>query len=192
MNRGYFVYLYIAGQPDSSLIDCTILLNDIDLSNAGGTTSYTFGNPNITFNGTIDFNGKTITKDTYSLTTKREVTSYIFYKLGAEADLKNIVIDYSLNSVSPKMTVTVVGDKIVEVPAAKEDGYYSLFLYNEGSIDNVIVRLKKATQKARANVALLGYDNSGKTCNFARKNERKQHGYLHDSNRRFSPVRVCW
>ena len=31
MNRGYFVYLYIAGQPDSSLIDCTILLNDIDL-----------------------------------------------------------------------------------------------------------------------------------------------------------------
>lgn len=143
-----------------------ILLNDIDLSNAGGATSYTFGNPNITFNGTIDFNGKTITKDTYSLTTKREVTSYIFYKLGAEADLKNIVIDYSINSVSPKMTVTVVGDKIVEVPAAKEDGYYSLFLYNEGSIDNVIVRLKKATQRARANVALLGYDNSGKIDNF--------------------------
>ena len=24
------------------------------------------------------------------------------------------------------------------------------------------------------------------------KIERKQHGYLHDSNRRFSPVRVCW
>ena len=30
-----------------------------------------------------------------------------------------------------------------------------------------------------------------KTRSFAGKNEREQHGYLHDSDRRFSPVRVC-
>ncbi len=33
------------------------------------------------FYGNIDFNGKTIKKDTYSLTKQKETTSYIFYKL---------------------------------------------------------------------------------------------------------------
>lgn len=143
-----------------------ILLNDIDLTNARTENAYTFGNPNITFNGTIDFNGKTVQKDTYSLNRAKETTSYIFYKIGANANLNNVVIDYSINSTKPKMTVTVIGDQIVETPVAKEDGYYSLFLYNEGTIDNLIVRLKKVTQKARTNVALVGYQNSGTIENF--------------------------
>ena len=35
-----------------------ILLNNIDLSNASSTSEFTFGNPNIAFYGSIDFNGK--------------------------------------------------------------------------------------------------------------------------------------
>ena len=45
-------------------------------------------------------------------------------------------------------------------------GLYSLFLYNEAKINNVIVNLKQATQKQRIYVGLLGFRNSGTIENF--------------------------
>lgn len=140
-----------------------ILLNDIDLTQAQTTGEFTFGNPNISFYGSIDFNGKTIKKDTYSLSKDKETTSYIFYKIDEKANMKNIVIDYYLNNTKNRYTTNVEG---IDTFIAEEDGIYSLFLYNDGIIDNVIVNLKSCTQKQRINVGLIGYKNSGTIDNF--------------------------
>lgn len=135
-----------------------ILLNDIDLTDANKSNEFTFGNPNISFYGNIDFNGKTIKKDTYSLTRQKETTSYVFYKLDEKATLKNMVIDYYINNTKNRLTTKVNG---IDTFIAQEDGLYSLFLYNNAKIDNVVVNLKGCTQKQRINVGLLGYKNSG-------------------------------
>ena len=140
-----------------------ILLNDIDLSNANSANEFTFGSPNISFYGSIDFNGKTVKKDSYSLEKGRETTSYIFYKIDEKANLKNIVIDYYINNAKNRYTTNVEG---VDTFIAEEDGTYSLFLYNNGTIDNATVNLKSCTQKQRINVGLLGYRNSGTVENF--------------------------
>lgn len=140
-----------------------ILLTDIDLTDASTKNEFTFGNPNISFYGNIDFNGKTIKKDTYSLTNQKETTSYIFYKLDEKAVLQNMVIDYYINNTKNRFTTKVEG---IDTFIAKEDGIYSLFLYNNAKIDNVIVNLKGCTQKQRINVGLLGYKNSGTIENF--------------------------
>ncbi len=150
-----------------------ILLNNIDLSNASSTSEFTFGNPNIAFYGSIDFNGKTVKKDTYSLEKGRETTSYIFYKIDEKANLKNIVIDYYINNAKNRYTTNVEG---VDTFIAGEDGTYSLFLYNNGTIDNAIVNLKSCTQKQRINVGLLGFRNKGTIENFIVNTESVLYG----------------
>ena len=150
-----------------------ILLNDIDLSNANSANEFTFGSPNISFYGSIYFNGKTVKKDSYSLEKGRETTSYIFYKIDEKANLKNIVIDYYINNAKNRYTTNVEG---VDTFIADEDGTYSLFLYNNGTIDNAIVNLKSCTQKQRINVGLLGYRNSGTVENFIVNMENTLYG----------------
>lgn len=150
-----------------------ILLNNIDLSNASSTSEFTFGNPNIAFYGSIDFNGKTVKKDTYSLEKGSETTSYIFYKIDKIAKLKNIVIDYYINNAKNRYTTNVEG---VDTFIAGEDGTYSLFLYNNGTIDNAIVNLKSCTEKQRINVGLLGYRNKGTIENFIVNTESVLYG----------------
>ena len=140
-----------------------IVLNDLDLTDASTTSEFTFGNAKIHFYGSINFNGKTIKKDTYSLTRKKETTSYMFYKLEEKASIKNLVIDYYINNTTNRFTINIDG---MDYNIAEEDGIYSLFLYNEAKIDNVIVNLKQATKKQRINVGLLGYKNSGTIENF--------------------------
>ena len=150
-----------------------ILLDDIDLTNANTTSEFTFGNPNISFYGSIDFNGKTIKKDTYSLDKGKDTTSYIFYKIDEKAEIKNIVIDYYMNNAKNRYTTNVEG---VDTFIDKEDGTYSLFLYNNGNIDNVIINLKSCTQKQRINVGLVGYKNSGTVENFIVNTENTLYG----------------
>lgn len=140
-----------------------IVLKDIELTNASSQNEFTYGNPNIPFFGSIDFNGKTISKETYSLNYGKETTSYIFYKLDENADLKNIVLDYYINNPKNRYTTSVEG---IDTFIAKEDGIYSLFLYNNGSIDNIVLNLKESTRKQRINVGLIGYRNGGKIENF--------------------------
>ena len=150
-----------------------ILLNDINLTNAGTTSEFTFGNPNISFYGNIDFNGKTIKKDTYSLTQKKDTTSYIFYKLDEKANLKNIVMDFSINNPKNRLTTKVEG---IDTFIAEEDGLYSLFLYNNAKIDNAMINLKESTHKQRINVGLLGYRNKGTIENFVVNFENTLYG----------------
>ena len=150
-----------------------ILLDDIDLTGANNISEFTYGNPNISFYGSIDFNGKTIKKDSYSVEKGRETTSYMFYKLDKSANIKNIVIDYYMNNAKNRYTTNVEGSDVFIVG---EDGTYSLFLYNEGAIDNIVVNLKECTQKQRINVGMIGYKNSGTIENFVVNFERVLYG----------------
>ena len=150
-----------------------ILLDDIDLTGANTTSEFTFGNPNISFYGGIDFNGKKIKKDTYSLEKDRETTSYMFYKIDKRARIKNIVIDYYINNTKNRYTTNVDG---IDTFIAREDGTYSLFLYNDGSIDNATINLKNCTQRQRINVGLMGYKNSGIVENFIINTESTLYG----------------
>ena len=134
-----------------------VLLKNIDLRNSQTESEFTFGSPNISFYGSIDFNGKKISKNTDNK------TSYLFYKFEQQARLKNIVIDYYINNQKNRYTVRVDG---IDTNIAEEDGIYSLFLYNNANINNVRVNLKQCTAKQKINVALLGYKNSGTIENF--------------------------
>ena len=140
-----------------------ILIDNIDLTDAQTKGEVTYGNPNISFYGSIDFNGKTIKKNTYSIEKNKEITSYIFYQLDESAKLSNIVIDYYINNNKNRYTTNVEG---IDTFIVDEDGIYSLFLYNKAHIDNVIINLKESTEKQRSNVGLLGYRNSGQIENF--------------------------
>lgn len=150
-----------------------IILNDIDLTGATTAGEFTFGSPNIAFYGSIDFNGNTIKKDTYSLATRKETTSYLFYELEETASLKNIVIDYNINNTTNRYTIRVEGtDQFID----PEDGIYSLFLYNHATIDNMIVNLKGCTEKQRIHVGLIGYQNEGTIQNFVVNFENTLYG----------------
>ena len=126
-----------------------ILLNNIDLIENETKSEYTFGNPNITFNGSIDFNGKTISKDVYSNKIVGRTTSYIFYTLSNSAQLKNIVLDFNINSKTSSYNID------------EKDGIYSLFLYNEGNINNILLRLMNCDKQDMRYIGLIGYKNEG-------------------------------
>ena len=158
-------------QPNGSYI----LLNNISLTKSETVNQYTFGNKNISFNGNIDFNGNTLYKTTYSSEIEEDVTPYVFYKISDTAKLQNIVIDFSINNVSAKEYDVIYSEdegeaiseeqKELRKKEEEEKGIYSLFLYNEGKISNVILNLQAFTESGkrldRKFVGLLGYNNSG-------------------------------
>lgn len=59
-----------------------IILNDIDVTGASGNT-YRFGSNNMEFNGKIDFNGKTLLRDT------KNSRASIIYRLGSNGTIEN-------------------------------------------------------------------------------------------------------
>ena len=145
-----------------------IIASDLNFRNVSNIAEYTFGSPTIPFYGSIDFNGKTIEKATFNSTKKRDCIPYLFYKLESTATIKNIVMNYYINTNYNRFTTKVNGlDEFI----AEEDGLYSLFLYNSGNIDNIIINLKQCTEKEKLNVALMGYKNSGTIENFIVKFE---------------------
>ena len=145
-----------------------IIASDLNFRNVSDIAEYTFGSPNIHFYGSIDFNGKTIEKATFDSNKKRDCIPYLFYKLESTATIKNIVMNYYINTNYNRFTTKVNGlDEFI----AEEDGLYSLFLYNSGNIDNIIINLKQCTEKEKLNVALMGYKNSGTIENFIVKFE---------------------
>ena len=145
-----------------------IIASDLNFRNVSNIAEYTFGSPTIPFYGSIDFNGKTIEKATFDSNKKRDCIPYLFYKLESTATIKNIVINYYINTNYNRFTTKVNG---IDEFIAEEDGLYSLFLYNSGNIDNIIINLKQCTEKEKLNVALMGYKNSGTIENFIVKFE---------------------
>lgn len=136
-------------QPDGNYF----ILNNIKLTKESKESEYTFGNDNIKFNGKIDFDGKTVSKDVV-LDNGDKNTSYIFYNIGENATISNIVLDFYINNNEDMYKI----DKL--------DGLYGIFLYNKGQINNLRVNLKQceSSQESpilRRYIGLIGYKNIG-------------------------------
>lgn len=118
-----------------------IVLDDIDLT--GATTDlyrfgYAFG-----FEGKIDFNGKTLTRDI------KNNDSQVFYNIGSNGVIENLVFDIKMNNDIEKI-----------LPGGLTSSNY-------GTIRNIQVNLIESTEKANQNIYLLVYSNYGTIENFA-------------------------
>ena len=158
-------------QPDGNYF----FSSDISLTQAKTVNQYTFGNEKISFNGIINFNGNTLGKTTYSSGIRSDVTPYVFYKLSDTAKIQNLVINFNINNIAAKdyENVYEANEKIEE---EESKGIYSLFLYNDGEISNVILNLEESTKIIRKYVGLLGYNNNGTIDKFVINLTKKLYG----------------
>ena len=110
-----------------------IVLGDIDLR--GGTGSqYRFGNDNLRFEGTIDFNGYKIIRDALN----RES---IIRTLGEKGILENLVLDIYLNN------------------EIEMKNFYGLIYNNYGTVKNVLINLKECNNNPNYNFSLFMANN---------------------------------
>ena len=117
-----------------------IVLGDIDLR--GGTgAQYQFGT-NIPFEGKVNFNGKSLKKDFIN------TNNTIFYEIGNDAKLENLVLDISFNNIVEK------------------DGMRGLFVHNYGQIENIIININECTKVGNTFLEILGEENYGTINNF--------------------------
>ena len=112
-----------------------IVLGDIDLR-GGINTQYRFGNDNLRFEGTIDFNGYKIIRDALN----RES---IIRTLGEKGILENLVLDIYLNN-------------NVEIA-----NFMGLVYQNYGKIQNIQVNLKECNNKPNSGLNLIAWINYG-------------------------------
>ena len=112
-----------------------IVLGDIDLR-GGINTQYRFGNDNLRFEGTIDFNGYKIIRDALN----RES---IICTLGEKGILENLVLDIYLNN-------------NVEIA-----NFMGLVYQNYGKIQNIQVNLKECNNKPNSGLNLITWRNYG-------------------------------
>ena len=118
-----------------------IVLNNIDLSGAKNI-QYRFGNSNLPFEGKINFNGYTLTRDFLN------TTSAIFYNIGEKGIIENINLNILLNNKIEKSEMT------------------GLFCYNRGTIRNLKLEVTASTMKENFQFLLLGTYNYGTIENF--------------------------
>ncbi len=110
-----------------------IVLGDIDLR-GGINTQYRFGNDNLLFEGSIDFNGRKLIRDAKS-------TLPIIHKLGEKGILQNVVLDIYLNN---------------DIEMANFMG----FVYrNYGSIRNIQANLKECNNKPNSGINFIAWEN---------------------------------
>ena len=110
-----------------------IVLGDIDLR-GGINTQYRFGNDNLLFEGSIDFNGHKLIRDAKS-------TLPIIHKLGENGILENVVLDIYLNN---------------DIEMSNFMG----FVYgNYGNIRNIQVNLKECNDKANRDISFIVHTN---------------------------------
>ena len=112
-----------------------IVLGDIDLR-GGINTQYRFGNDNLRFEGTIDFNGYKIIRDALNCES-------IIRTLGEKGILENLVLDIYLNN-------------NVEIA-----NFMGLVYQNYGKIQNIQVNLKECNNKPNSGLNLIAWINYG-------------------------------
>ena len=112
-----------------------IVLGDIDLR-GGINTQYRFGNDNLRFEGTIDFNGYKIIRDALNCKS-------IIHTLGEKGILENLVLDIYLNNK-------------VEIAS-----FMGLVYQNYGEIHNIQVNLKECNNKPNSGLNLITWRNYG-------------------------------
>ena len=106
-----------------------IVLEDLDFSGVSGS-NYRFGNTSPEFEGKVDFNGKTITRDA-------STNNPLFYSVEENAILENIVLNIKMNN------------------TIESSGYMGLMNNNYGMIRNVQLNIIESTQVSNVNVRLL-------------------------------------
>ena len=137
-----------------------IVLGDIDLS-GGKNNQYRFGydiDDALVFNGTIDFNGHTLTRDNKNL--DNNVSGEIFCKIGSDGVIKNLVFNINMNNT---------------IEATR---FRSLVYINEGTIQNIIVNLISCSNFPNTNIALIGNENSGTFTNFVINSKQPLYGAM--------------
>ena len=112
-----------------------IVLGDIDLTGVTGY-QYRFGNDNLRFEGTIDFNGYKIIRDALNCNS-------IIHTLGEKGILENLVLDIYLNN-------------NVEIA-----NFMGLVYQNYGKIQNIQVNLKECNNKPNNGLNLIIWNNYG-------------------------------
>jgi len=112
-----------------------IVLGDIDLTGVTGY-QYRFGNDNLRFEGTIDFNGYKIIRDALNCNS-------IIHTLGEKGILENLVLDIYLNNK-------------VEIAS-----FMGLVYQNYGEIHNIQVNLKECNNKPNSGLNLITWRNYG-------------------------------
>ena len=113
-----------------------IVLGDIDLRGEINS-QYRFGSTNLPFEGTIDFNGYKLIRDTESS------NATIFYRIEESGIIKNLVLDIYMNN-------------IYEITY-----FYGLFHDNYGEINNINVTLKECNNLPNKHCYLIGTSNYG-------------------------------
>ena len=118
-----------------------IVLGDIDLTGASGN-QYMFGNTNMRFEGTLNFNGKTVKKDFVS------TTSGLFSYIGENGVIENLVLDLSFNNTVEKRYMR------------------GIFEFNYGVIKNIQVNVIECNQLSNGDIKIIGRYNYGVINNF--------------------------
>ena len=126
-----------------------IVLNDLDLSGCGNEIIFGY---HISFNGILDFNGYTLTRD------MQNTNLSVFNSIGIQGIIKNLNLNIKLNNVDEKNL----------------NG--GLFQTNYGTISNIQVNLIESTRVPNSNVWLLGYSNPGTIENFIINYEEPLYG----------------
>ena len=128
-----------------------IVLDNIDLTGVSGT-QYKFGNVNIEFNGRINFNGKTLTRDVANIATSWQNSS-LFYIIGEEGIIENIVLDLKMNNtvertfsggiaVSNYGVIRNIQINVLESTDRKNTDVYICCSNNYGVIENFVLNLE--------------------------------------------------
>ena len=128
-----------------------IVLNDLEL--IGRDLEFRFGTDNVMFNGKIDFNGHKIKVHTKEHNNDQP----LFYKIGKEGIIKNLVLDYYIDNTKFHSITGIAGN-------------------NYGKIENIYVNLKECPDTARDNIRLIAIANYGCINKFVIKAEKSLKG----------------
>ena len=128
-----------------------IVLGDIDLRGASAT-SYRFGNSNLPFEGTIDFNGYKLIKD-FKNTTQPAIDT-----TSENAVIENVVAEVYINNEIESSSMKVIVNN------------------NYGVIKNIQIQVKECNQNPNSTMCLIANTNNGTIDNFYIKLEVPLYG----------------
>ena len=165
-------------QPEGNYI----VLNNLNFTNKSGSQDYMF-NTNIEFEGNINYNGYVITMDAVNKN-NTYTNGGLFYKIGENAKISNLYIELYMNNkfsidgrilfYTNKGTIENCFINLKESSKAKNINFYLVGNYNQGTINNLIVKLSEDLYvEDNGNII---YSNSGTIKN----------GYLYGKNIKLS------
>ena len=129
-----------------------IVLNDLDISGASNA-QYRFGYDVLRFDGKINFNGNTLTRDILNS------TAPIFSTIGNDGVIENLVLDLKMNNETATGLLGLLSE------------------WNYGTIRNIQMNLIESTEQRNSEIYLMIHLNYGIVENFAINLERPFYVY---------------